>query len=195
GLHPIHVEAVAWASAFPDLMLGFFGLGCLVLYEKFRRAERHRPLFFLASVLCAFMAMGAKETGLILPLFLVVREVLGRRREGETAGSIKTAALRIAPFAALAVGYVAARVSVLGFIAKTNEHSIWQLLLTIPFILMEYVRMLVAPYPLAFIYDYEFVLSATDPRFWGSAIFLLALAIIIIRHSISHPQAWKTLAL
>jgi Tfp pilus assembly protein PilF len=195
GLHPIHVEAVAWASALPDLMLGLFGLGGLVLYEKFRCADRHRVLLFLGSVLCAFIAMGAKETGLILPLFLIVRELLDRGAEGETAGRIKTGALRLAPFAALAVGYVAARYSVLGFIAKTNEHSIWQLILTIPFILMQYVRMLVAPYPLAFIYDYEFVLSAADPRLWGNAIVLGAVTIVIIRFWISHPQAWKSLAL
>ncbi|MFZ1218642.1 MAG: tetratricopeptide repeat protein [Chthoniobacterales bacterium] len=195
GLHPIHVEAVAWASALPDLMLGFFALGCLILYEKCRRAERYRVLYFLGSVVCAFLAMGAKETGMILPLFLIAREILDRGEGREAGRRIKTAALLIAPFAVLAIGYVAARYSVLGFFAKTNAHSVWESILTVPYILMQYVRTLVAPYPLAFIYDYEFVLSATDPRFWGSALVLLALAIIIICFWISHSQARKGLAL
>ncbi|HKP02400.1 MAG TPA: tetratricopeptide repeat protein [Chthoniobacterales bacterium] len=195
GLHPVHVEVVAWASALPDLMLGLFGLGCLVLYEKFRRAERHRGLWFLGSLLCALLAMGAKETGLILPLFVIVREVLDSGAEKETLGRIKTLGLRTGPFVLVAIGALSARYSVLGFFARNNAHSIWHLILTVPFVLLHYLRTLVAPYPLAFIYDYEFILSATDPRFWASALFLLALAIFVIRFWISHPQALKALAL
>jgi pentatricopeptide repeat protein len=37
--------------------------------------------------------------------------------------------------------------------------------------------MLVVPYPLAFIYNYEFLSSASDIRFWGSLVLLLLLII------------------
>ena len=58
GLHPIHVEAVAWASALPDLMLGVFVLASLVLYEKYRRGTAKREVFFWTSI---FFALWLQE--------------------------------------------------------------------------------------------------------------------------------------
>jgi protein O-mannosyl-transferase len=195
GLHPIHSETVAWASALPDLLLGFFVLGGLLLYEHFRLAQRHRALFYLGSLACAVLALGGKETGIVLPLFLLVREAFDRGTGADTGARVKKITLRIGPFVALVAGYLQVRHAVLGFIVKTNEHTLGDLVLTVPFILAQYLRKLVAPYPLAFIYDYEFIQAASDPRFWGCALLLLAVAAFVIRFWTSSPGAMKALAL
>lgn len=194
GLHPIHVETVAWASALPDLLLGFFVLSGLVLYEKFRGAKQHRGLFYSASLVCALLAVGAKETGIVLPLFLLVREAVEWGRGADGAARIKSVAFRIVPFVAVSLGYLAARYAILGFVAKTNEHSYGELVLTIPYIFAQYLKKLVAPYPLAFIYDFEFVRSASDPNFWVNAMLLVVVTVLIIRYWRS-PELRMALAL
>jgi Tfp pilus assembly protein PilF len=195
GLHPIHVETVAWASALPDLLLGFFVLSGLVLYERFRQTQRHRALYYSASLVCGMLAVGAKETGIVLPLFLLAREALDAGTRAGPGARIKAIILRVGPFAAVVVGYLQMRHAVLGFIAKTNEHTFGELVLSVPYIFTQYLKKLVAPYPLAFIYDYEFVQSALDARFWGCTLLLLAVAAFIIRSWNSSPGAMKALAL
>ena len=54
-------------------------------------------------------------------------------------------------------------------------------LLTIPSILLGYVRLLFVPYPLAFVYGYDYVLSVADPRFWAALLGLTLIAVIAVR--------------
>ncbi|HKP14306.1 MAG TPA: tetratricopeptide repeat protein, partial [Blastocatellia bacterium] len=68
----------------------------------------------------------------------------------------------------------------LGFLRQDDATSAqvtqFDVLLTIPSVLLRYARMLFAPYPLAVVYGNTYVASAADPRFWGAA---LAVALIL----------------
>ena len=78
GVHPLHVESVAWVSERKDVLFGFFYVVALLFYLRF--AEDHRRAYYLAS-LCAFaLALLAKPTAVSLPLVLVILDVypLGR---------------------------------------------------------------------------------------------------------------------
>ena len=181
GVHPVHVEAVAWASALPDLMLGFFILSCLVFYEAARSRQTHSPIFLVASAVCALLAVGVKETGIVVPAFLLVRESIDAYSSGTPARTLGASIPRLSIFVAIALAYLAGRYAVLGFITKPNPagagFSFFQAVITVPFVFVEYLRMLVVPYPLAFIYNYEFLSSASDIRFWGSLVLLILLVI------------------
>jgi tetratricopeptide (TPR) repeat protein len=70
-LHPLHVEAVAWASAIPDIECGLF---CLLGFWFFLRAEEQSPPTLRHHVLAAtvfFPALFCKELAFAFPLLVL----------------------------------------------------------------------------------------------------------------------------
>lgn len=181
GLHPVHSESIAWVSALPDPLAAVFILSSLLLYEQYYdNAGIRKPTKLYVSVALALFAMASKEVAVIYPVFLVAREALGRPRENYSELAARVLK-RTAPFFGVVVGYLLMRYYVLGFLRQDQPQSagisFFQVLITIPSILFSYVRMLVAPYPLAVLYDNRYVDSVTDPRFWAVALVIAILAI------------------
>ncbi len=76
GLHPMTVQAVQNITARSDVLAGGFFLGTLVLVARWTRTGRWPWLF--AAVFPAVLAMGSKESALLLPFAAgVVVMVLG----------------------------------------------------------------------------------------------------------------------
>jgi tetratricopeptide (TPR) repeat protein len=177
GLHPTHVESVAWASGVPDPLAGVLLVGALLAYERAR--GRRAPGLVAASLALAFLATLTKETAVVFPAFVGMRELLDGE-EGEAAATRLARAVRRAlPYGAVALAYLAMRYAVLGFLTKTEPKAVgipgaW-VPLTIPSVLAHYARLLVLPYPLAITYDVTYVTSPADPRFWGDLAVVAAL--------------------
>src|SRR5215471_546242 len=197
GLHPVHSESIAWVSALPDPLAALFILSSLLLYEQYYHGDGIKnPLSLYASVALALLAMMSKEVAVIYPVFLVAREVVGRNQEG-IAKVVTRIARRTAPFFAAVLVYLSMRYYVLGFLRQDEPKSVGisfvQVLLTIPSILLSYVRMLVAPYPLAVLYNNTYLESAKDARFWAAAIAILILGSAlwcIVRKSVTSLLAF-----
>lgn len=82
GLHPAQTEAVAFVSARPDLLTAVLGLTSLLAWVGARRAEgskrRGRRLAAYAGAGGALLlALGSKETALLLPWLAAAAEALG----------------------------------------------------------------------------------------------------------------------
>ena len=183
GLHPVHSESVAWVSALPDPLAAVFILSSLLLYEHYYDSNSIRnPVSLYASVVLALLAMASKEVAVIYPVFLVAREALGRHRKNYSELAARVLK-RTAPFFVATIVYLLMRYYVLGFLRQDEPRSsgisLFQVLITIPSVLLSYVRMLVAPYPLAVLYDKTYVESARDARFWAAALVITILAITI----------------
>src|SRR5208282_4819009 len=70
-LHPLHVEAVAWAAAIPEIGCALF---CLLGFWVFLRAEEHAPSNFWWHVGAAavyFPALFFKEVAFSFPLLVL----------------------------------------------------------------------------------------------------------------------------
>ena len=70
-LHPLHVEAVAWAAAIPEIGCTLF---CLLGFWMFLRAEDHAPASFrwhAAAAAVYFPALFFKEAAFSFPLLVV----------------------------------------------------------------------------------------------------------------------------
>lgn len=182
GLHPVHVESVAWISGLPDPLLGVFTLGAVALYEVWRREGAAWRLG--VSLALAALALLTKEVAIVIPVFVGVRELVDAGRERSLAARVTDAARRAAPYAALAALYLGARYAVLGFISKTEPKAAGiaaeQVMWTVPDVLLHYVELLFVPYPLAITYDLGYVASAADPRFWGALAALVAIAAVAV---------------
>ncbi|OGC10930.1 hypothetical protein A3K48_00075 [candidate division WOR-1 bacterium RIFOXYA12_FULL_52_29] len=77
GIHPVHVESVAWVTERKDLLFAFFYLGALIYYVRYLKGNRTDLLKALAAF---FLALLAKPMALSLPLVLLLLDYYQGRR-------------------------------------------------------------------------------------------------------------------
>jgi hypothetical protein len=74
GVHPLHVESVAWIAERKDVLYGFFWLCAFATYIQWRR--RQGFLYYVASILSFACALTSKPTAVTLPIVLTLFEWL-----------------------------------------------------------------------------------------------------------------------
>ena len=86
GIHPLHVESVAWVSERKDVLYGFFFLWALYLYAgtfsiAAQGAESKFPVFRMGVLLLLFMlSLLSKAQAVVLPVvFFAIDFLLGRK--------------------------------------------------------------------------------------------------------------------
>ena len=198
GLHPAHVESVSWISGIPDPLSALFYVPALLWYIHFREDGGWK---WLAASLVAYgLSALCKETPLALPLVLGVWELSRAQSTTSWADRLKNIIRQLIPYAIVAAGYLALRFSVLGniswrhpFTARVPDSDIW---MTVPYVIFNYLKHLVAPFYLSLIYGISFITSASDPRFFVSAGFLLVLSYVLwIYRKKLDADIWMALAL
>jgi len=180
GLHPAHVESVSWISGIPDPLAALFYVPSMIWYVRYR--EEGGRKWLAASVVTFGLSALCKETALALPLVLGVWELAHLKTKKGLALRLKEIVLQLVPFAVVAVGYLAIRFSVLGliswkhpFMAQVPDAAIW---MTVPYVFVNYLKHLIAPFYLSLIYSPAFITSASDTRFLLSVGVLLGLGYI-----------------
>jgi hypothetical protein len=81
GIHPLHVESVAWVSERKDVLSALFYLLAVIAYLNYAESRRQsRPFFYGASLILFIMALMSKPMAVTLPLVLIILDFypLGR---------------------------------------------------------------------------------------------------------------------
>jgi protein O-mannosyl-transferase len=80
ALHPVQVEAVAWASGAKDLLCGMFSLLAIWQYIRFVQQDRKSRIVYLFATLALVAALLSKPTAIITPFLALVVDhwLLGR---------------------------------------------------------------------------------------------------------------------
>src|SRR5260370_10890908 len=82
GLHPGHVECVAWISGTTEALLASVLLGSLLCYWKHRDRAHKKPNSWLAaSLLLAFFGTLVKESAIIIPALIFSYEWIFYRQD------------------------------------------------------------------------------------------------------------------
>jgi tetratricopeptide (TPR) repeat protein len=95
AVHPLQVEAVAWASSLSIVLSSAFYLGTLIAYAAYVRSGRGR--YFAGALVLFLLALLAKTTAATLPLVLIVLDLYWRRslwRPHESRTNTRVAASR-----------------------------------------------------------------------------------------------------
>lgn len=180
GLHPIHVEAVAWVSGVTETLMAAFVLAAFWAWVKAEREPERR--FFYKAVSVVFYACSClcKETGLLLPLVIVGYEVLKGHYERDWRGLLQ-AVWHAAPLWITAAVYMSVRAIVLrGLVHPVNE-PLAEIVLTIPTIVWGYMRRLAWPLNLTVFYDTPPVTGVLEWRFWLPSIALVVASVLAWR--------------
>jgi len=168
AVHPVHVEAVAWISAFVHPMATVFVLAALLAHDRHQRTKTLPSLglaglFFVAALLTAETAAG-------FPFFVFAWDWIRYGRPQP---------LRAAPYFAVLAIYAGIRRAVLGESLPLNlsDPDAW---LRLPVFLAEYLRHLILPDPSQPLY-------LAPPPGWGisvgtgvAAAFLVGLLLLLI---------------
>ena len=190
GLHPVHIESVAWVSGQTDPLMAISFIGSVFAYLKFRESRRW-PLLVL-SLLLYGMACLTKETGIVLPAMIAVYEWL-LPPISDFAARFRRTALAVLPYAAFAVLYLVQRLTVLHAFGRVQlPISFSEVPLSWPAILWYYVSKLVWPSNLALFHGMRPVFETTWARFWQPLLLLLLLGesvAILIRRLPQEPNS------
>lgn len=173
-LHPIHTEAVMWASARKDVLSAAFFLGALHLYVSYREQEEIRP--YLLSLLCFFLGLLSKVMVITLPAVLILLDILEHRKLD------KKMILDKVPYAVLAL--VFGIVAYLGKVEVVAATTLSTKLLIAAKSAAFYPWKFLVPWGFSVLYPQTIVPSITSPDFIISilaVITMVALAILSLR--------------
>ncbi len=109
GIHPQHVESVAWVAERKDVLCLFFILLASIFYVFYHATKvvKTRIFWYLATLLCFTLALLAKPMAVTFPVILLLLDVYPLNRTHLTASqqqssiSYKTLLLEKIPFFAL----------------------------------------------------------------------------------------------
>ena len=149
GVHPMHVESVAWAAELKDLLYSFFFLGAYIFYIKYLKNKERKYYFF--ALLLFLVSLLSKAMAVSLPLVLILTDYFkGRKIDKETL-------LEKAPFFLLAIVFGIVAI----FAQKSADYAELSTVLTLPqrlvfasYGFVTYLVKLLFPFNLSAFYPY-----------------------------------------
>ena len=175
GIHPVHVESVAWTSERKDLLCALFFLASVLAYARFAerssqpglRGLRAAPWAYSLSLLGCALALLSKPMAVSLPCVLFILDAYPFGRVGSWRATLRAAAEKI-PFALLAAGTAALTVAAQqarGALAWTDVYPLPTRLLVGARALFVYLRKMALPIDLLPYYPYPTDVSLLRPGY------------------------------
>ncbi len=172
GLHPMHVESVAWISERKDVLYTFFFLASLIVYLRYTDTLKIKLLFYsIGLFLLSILSKG--QAVVLAPILLLVDFYLGRKPGRKVI-------LEKIPFFILALVFGLIAVQAQKSIAAVNEIKIpfSQSIFFGSYGLLLYVVKAIVPFTLSAFHPYYFNEGGTLPLLvYLSPVLILAFAI------------------
>ena len=176
GIHPMHVESVAWISERKDVLYTFFFLAALIGYHKYLLTAGKRKILLYAFILLLFLlSILSKAMAVVLPLVLLLIDYYKERKFD------KYVILEKLPFFALSLvfGVLASQIQS-GAIADIETFTWLQRLSFASYGLINYIYNLFIPVNLSCFYPYPNLIEGNLPIiFYISPLIVLCLFIVI----------------
>jgi protein O-mannosyl-transferase len=180
GIHPMHVESVAWISERKDVLYAFFFLASCIVYLRYTQTQKYIHLlaaFALFVLSCLSKAMAAP-----LPLVLLLIDYFINRKF-----TLKSIAEKI-PFliVALLIGYNAIEIQLHGALASPDALPPSERMKFASYGFIMYLWKLLVPLNLSAFYPYPAVGVGEElPRFFllapELALFIIAVPFALLR--------------
>jgi len=149
GVHPLHVESVAWVSERKDVLYTFFLLCAWLCWKRY--TLKNNLLFYVLAFLLMAMACLSKGMALVLPFLLALDAYL---LEGK---SFKFLRFRLLPFFLLSLLFVFVSVWAqrsVGAIRESTDYMVWEKIVFPFYGFWFYLEKMVAPLNLSAVYPY-----------------------------------------
>lgn len=186
GLHPMHLEAVAWISARKELMYTLFYLPGLMAWVQFLRSDRN-VFWYAAVVLFFLLSLFSKGVAVTFPLVLLMIDTL----EGRSLRAWKPWLEKLPLFAiSIVFGFVAISAQrAMGAMENLDQIPQHITLLGSSYGLWLYLAKAVVPFQLSTFHPYPNMEDGVAPwYFFASYPGLIALGAVVWRYFRSDRQ-------
>jgi len=184
GLHPVHVENVAWLSSASDMLMSLFLLGSFLAYLNFRNGgkssmekSRMGKLWMVTSLFLFGLALLSKETAAVFPFLIFGFAVIfARPRAGEDSSrvwsALKDSLVSMPYFLVLAIFLAARKMMLPAQVQSLAPLSGTTMLLTAPSILWFDLKHLLVPVASSEFYSLTYVTVPGIENFLLPILFL-----------------------
>ena len=140
GIHPMHVESVAWIAELKDVLYTFFFIGGLITYYLYLKGRKESAYYLLLTFILFTFSLLSKTAAVMFPLVLLLMDYyLGKKI------NLKTFAIKIPFFiAAIIFGIINLKAQETS-ITKVEAHSIFQGILLASYSMINYIIKLFLP--------------------------------------------------
>jgi tetratricopeptide (TPR) repeat protein len=198
GLHPIHVESIAWVSERKDVLYAFFFLLSILFYLKYtsylQNPTKSTYNYFLCLVFFILSLM-SKPMAVTLPVVLIILDIypLGRLNITSGFGSMKKILAEKIPFFVLSILSSVLTISAQQLLTKSIEQPVGNRLLVSIKALCFYLVKIIFPINLAPIYPYPYKISFWSPWYIGAFVTVIGITtfcIFLWRKYKFYSSAW-----
>ena len=172
GIHPMHVESVAWVSERKDVLYTLFFLLSLIQYWRFLNDGKNKNLiycflFFALSIL-------SKPAAIILPFVLLALDYWYGRKFNQRVLLEKIPFLLVSVVFALLTFIIQSKTA----IASLDFYPLWTRFFFATYSSMMYLVRFFVPYPLSAFHSFPLTTTMPLPM-WLSPLFMLALLALV----------------
>ncbi|HEX5031871.1 MAG TPA: tetratricopeptide repeat protein [Candidatus Eisenbacteria bacterium] len=175
GIHPMHVESVAWIAERKDVLYAFFYLAGLLAYLRYLKA--FQGAWLVASLAAFALSIASKPAAIVFPLALAAIDFY--RRRSLDARSL----LEKVPFLAISAAVLVITLRVqesAGAINRMDIGPVFPRVLVACFGVMMYVVKAIAPSRLSAMYPYpKDPATSLGPEFYLGLVFVAAFATVV----------------
>lgn len=182
AIHPTHVENVCWISGRTDVLCAVFLLLAFLMFEWWVQRGRLELLLPFMVLLCYSAALSCKEAAVMFPVLCAADLFF-------LDGGLKALKKRrtyLLLLCLVTILYLFVRSVILGSaIGGAAYGTVWQKLISIPFVLAQYIGLLFTLVPIDVHHNEKLLESIFSVRFLVSmlvCIFVLAGLIMLWRH-------------
>ncbi len=184
GLHPMHVESIAWLSERKSVLAAFFALGSLIAYFQYTRLDaapspnhKRRITRYAICLVLFVLALLSKPTTTPLPVAMLLMDVWPLKRFSRRAVIEKIPLLTLAAISAV-ITIVSQRNT--ADITRPEDYPPAAVPLILCHNIVFYLRKLVWPNALSGFYPFPGAFTLATPAYLIGVIGTVALAVFLI---------------
>ena len=177
GIHPMHVESIAWAAERKDMLYAGFFLGSMIMYLLYLKREQ-KVKYLIFAFLLFFLSISSKAMASSLPPVLILIDFYFKRKFSAKL------VLEKLPFFALAIVFGLISVITATSTGQVSLHvfNLFERIIIANFNLLTYVFKLLIPFNLSAYYPYPQRIEGLLPFYFYIAPFIvIALAVLILK--------------
>lgn len=193
GMHPLHVESVAWISERKDVLSAFFFLLSILAYLKYVSAVRYHKVALYGVCLLSFMlALLSKPMAVSLPIVLLIIDYYPLKKLfSDRQTKLLSLILEKLPFFILSI--------VAALVAIWSQKSEKAMLVSLPLLTriisairsyIFYLAKMLWPSDLAPFYRHPVNINVSNIEYWGAAIIFVIVTYFALKKGRLYTAAW-----
>ena len=187
GIHPIHVESVAWVSERKDVLCAFFFLLSIIFYLKYTSSsiQREKTFRYIICLLFFIFALMSKPMAVTLPVVLLILDIYPLDRLKFSSAFIYQRSVLVEKIPFMFLSIASSVVTILAqqsgkAIASLEEYPLVERILIAFRALIFYLIKMLWPTNLSPLYPYQSKISLVHIEFIGTFILIILITAFCI---------------